>query len=134
MIVAIGGTFFIRAVLAPAAKRGLSEEAHAGLAPILMQRWARVVHVCILTLILSGTYNTIVQFPRHAGQPLYHALWGIKVLLAMAVFFVATAITGKSPAFEGLRRRRMMWMAVNVALAGAIVLISNVLKSLPAAQ
>lgn len=132
VIVAVGGMFFLRVVLAPAAKAALSQEAHAGLAPVLFRRWARVVHIAILLMILTGIYNTIVQFPRHRGQPLYHSLWGLKVLLAVGVFFVAIAIVGKAPAFEKMRQKRLQWVTFNLVLAGAILLISNVLKNMPA--
>lgn len=134
-IVAIGGTVFLRLVLHPTAKATLPPEVGSQFSPALIRRWARVVHTCILFLILSGTYNSIVQFPLHKavpGQmPLYHVLWGVKVILALALFFIAIAVTGRSPAFEKMRQKRPMWMATNVAIAAVIVLISNILKNIP---
>lgn len=131
-IVAIGGTVFLRVVLAPSARATLSDDVHGQLAGVLIRRWARVVHACVAFLLLTGIYNTIIQFPRHQGQPLYHGLWGVKILLALTLFFVAIAITGRSPAFAKLREKRMQWMSVNILLGGVILLISNVLKNLPA--
>jgi uncharacterized membrane protein len=135
VIVAIGGTVFIRFVLHPSLKPALSDDAAASLRGALFRRWGRVLHVCIAILILTGTYNAIVQFPRHpavAGHaPVYHMIFGVKLLLALGLFFIAIALTGRSQAFEGMRARRPFWMAVNVALAAVIVLLSNVLKNLP---
>ncbi len=131
VIVAVGGTVFIRLVLHPVAKATLPPEVGSQFSPKLIRRWAYVVHTCILLLLLSGTYNTIVQFPLHKGQPAYHAIWGVKILLALALFFIAIAITGRSAAFEGMRKKRPQWMAVNIVLAAIIVLLSNILKNLP---
>jgi uncharacterized membrane protein len=131
VIIAVGGTVFLRLVLHPVAKATIPPEVGSQFSPALIRRWAHVVHSCILFIILSGTYNTIVQFPLHKGQPVYHAIWGVKILLALGLFFIAIAITGSSPAFEGMRKKRPKWMAVNILLAAIIVLLSNILKNLP---
>lgn len=130
VITAIGGTVFLRMVLHPSAASSLAPETHDALRAAVVRRWARVVHVCILFIILSGIYNAIVMFPKHSGQPLYHALFGVKVLLALVLFFIAIAVTGRNPAFAVIRARGPMWMAVNIALAAVIVLISNILKNI----
>ncbi len=130
VIVAVGGTFFLRVVLHPTAKANIPPEVGSQFSPALIRRWARVVHTCILLIILSGTYNSIIQFPLHKGQPLYHAIWGVKVLLALGLFFIAIAVTGRSPAFEGMRKKRPMWMGIIVALGAVIVLLSSILKNL----
>lgn len=131
IIVAVGGTVFIRFVLHPTVREGLSPEIGSQFVPAVLRRWSRVLHACILLILLSGTYNTIVQFPRHRGQPLYHSLWGVKLLLALVLFFIASALVGRSAAFERFRRNRPLWMGVNIALAAAIILISNILKNMP---
>ena len=102
--------------------------------PAIVRRWTKVLHACIALILLSGLYNTIVQFPRHRGQPLYHSLWGIKVILALVLFFIAIAVLGKSAAFERMRQKRPLWMSVNIGLAAVIVLISNILKNMPPSQ
>jgi len=131
VIIAVGGTVFLRLVLHPVAKATIPPEVGSQFSPALIRRWTRVVHTCILFIILSGTYNTIRQFPLHKGQPAYHAIWGVKILLALGLFFIAIAITGRSAAFEGMRKKRPQWMAVNILLAAIIVLLSNLLKNLP---
>ena len=131
VIIAVGGTVFLRLVLHPVAKATIPPEVGSQFSPALIRRWARVVHTCILFIILSGTYNSIHSFPLHKGQPAYHAIWGVKVLLALGLFFIAIAITGRSAAFEGMRKKRPQWMAVNIFLAAIIVLLSNILKNLP---
>lgn len=131
VIVAVGGTVFVRLVLHDAVRKTLPDRDQSTLLAAVLARWTKILHVCIGLIILSGTYNAILMFARHKGQPLYHSLFGVKVLLAFTLFFLAIAITGRSRVFEGLRRKRPMWMAVNVGIAAAIVAISGVLKFLP---
>jgi uncharacterized membrane protein len=131
-ITAVGGMIFLRLILHPAAKAELTEEQHAALRERIMKRWPRVVHVCIGLLILTGLYNfAVVALPIHRGQALYHGLFGVKLLLAMAVFFLAIGLTGKSAALAGLRKKGPAWMALNVLMASAVVLLSAVLKNIP---
>lgn len=127
-IVLLGGTIFMRFVLLPAAMK-LATDAHDTLRGHLMARWRIVVHTGVALLLASGLYNYIaVMMPQHKGDGLYHALIGVKILLALAVFFIAEALVGKSAAFETLRQNRKMWMAVAALLGVLIVAISGFLK------
>src|SRR5262245_49411182 len=136
-IVVLGGSFFLRVVLMPAAA-ALPEAEHAALRGRLMTTWRRVVSLGITLFLLSGLYNYLaVAVPRHRGDGLYHALMGTKILLALVVFFLASALVGRSKTFEGIRRSNRRCLAVAVSLGFVIVAISGYLKvvrpgSLPA--
>jgi uncharacterized membrane protein len=127
-IVLLGGTIFMRFVLLPAAMK-LPTDAHETLRGHLLARWKIVVHAGVALLLASGLYNYIaVMIPQHKGDGLYHALMGVKILLALAVFVLAEALVGKAPVFEKIRQNRKMWMAVAVLLGLTIVAISGYLK------
>ncbi len=126
-IVLVGGTTFMRFVLAPAAKE-LPQAEHDQLRQRLMSRWKKVVHGGIGLLILSGAYNFYRQLPNHKGDGLYHALIGTKILLALIVFFIASALAGRSATFESLRQNRLKWMGLIVVLSMIIVAISGFAK------
>lgn len=127
-IVLLGGSVFLRFVLLPAAEK-LSTEAHDTLRTHLMSTWKLIVHLGVGLLLLSGLYNyLVVMVPLHKGDGLYHGLMGTKILLALAVFFVAEALVGKAAAFEKLRQNRKTWLAVAVLLGAIIVAISGYLK------
>ena len=80
----------------------------------------------------TGFYNFIVkEIPDHKGQGLYHGLMGAKIILAMIVFFVGSALVGRSKAFEGLRRKRRRWMRRNVILLLVILALAAVLRAMP---
>ena len=127
-IVVVGGTFFVRFVLMPAAA-SLPDAEHAALRERLMGRWKMFVHTGVLLFLLSGFYNyLVVGLPQHRGDKLYHALLGTKIILAFVVFFVAIALTGRSKGTQVFRQKARTWLAVNVLLAAIIVGISGFLK------
>ena len=126
-IVMVGGTVFMRFVLMPAAKE-LPEAEHDQLRQRLLARWKRVVHFGITLLLISGLYNYMQQIPKHKGDGLYHALLGTKMLLAMVVFFIASALVGRSATFEKMRKNRAKWMGLIVLLSALIVGISGFAK------
>ncbi len=131
-ITAVGGVVFLRFVLIPAAERVLDESTHAKLRDAVIGRWQKLVHLCILLFLISGFYNYLVITRHdHAGQALYHALFGIKFLLALAVFGLAVALTSLKPWSQALRAKAKTWLLVLVVLALGIVLISGTMKLLP---
>lgn len=130
-VVAVGGAVFMRFVVAPSVRSSLDSEQHARLAEQIAPRWRRIFMICIGVLLLSGLANFfLVSMPKAEGVPLYHALFGTKFLLAMGVFFLGSALVGRSPAFAGLRADMPRWLAINVVLGVVVILISGVLRYL----
>lgn len=129
-IVLVGGTVFVRYILMPAATQSLSEADHTRLRGAIMAAWKRIVHAGIALLLASGAINyyRVIAERSHKGDGLYHALLGSKILLALAIFFIASALVGRSAKFEPMRQNARKWLAVNVVLALVIVAISGFLK------
>ncbi len=126
-IVLVGGTVFSLMVLMPAAET-LSDQTRSELHTGVVARWKRFVHIGILLFLVSGFYNFFQAIPLHKGDGLYHGLVGTKILLALAVFFIASALVGRSPALEKMRINRKFWLRVLVVLAAVIVIISSFVK------
>lgn len=126
-IAVLGGSIFMRFVLMPAANQ-LPTEAHDQLRAAVLAKWKRFVHGGIAVFLLSGFYNYMRLMPGHKGDKLWHMLVGIKILLALVVFFLASALVGRSKAFEGLRQQRAKWLAIVVLLSLVIVGMSSFLK------
>jgi uncharacterized membrane protein len=128
-IVLVGGTAFMLFVLLPAAKE-LPDAEHMKLRAAVMKRWKRFVHGGIALFLISGFYNYIVvQAPLHRGDGLYHALMGIKMLMAMGVFALAEIMVGRSKLADKLRQNASKFLAINLALAVAILMLSGFLKT-----
>ena len=127
-IVLVGVTCFLRFVLAPAAAQ-LPDVEHQKVKELVMKTWKKFVHAGITLFLASGFYNyLVVQAPNHKGDKLYHALMGTKILLALGIFFFASALVGRSKSFEGMRKNAKLWQLVIIILAAIIVGISGYLK------
>jgi uncharacterized membrane protein len=120
VVTLIGGILYARFVMNPATST-LSPDARAGLDNDAARRFRPLVFTAMTLLVLSGTYNFLYKNPRTV---LYHALFGVKILLVLHVF--AVAILASSP--NNPRRARQMFGA---AISGiVIILISAYLKGI----
>jgi uncharacterized membrane protein len=129
-IILFGGAFYARMVLIPSAS-SLPDSEHETLREAVRRRWNRYLHPAIAILIITGFYNYLaVAAPVHraAGDKQYHMWMGIKILLAFVIFFFASALAGRMPAFAGIRKNAKCWLAVNLALATVVVVIAGFLK------
>jgi uncharacterized membrane protein len=130
-ITAVGGTIFARLALLPALP-SLPEGHRKTLHDAIRGRWSKAVMGAIAFLLMSGLYN----FIRIAGRlpadlkPLYHPLFGAKFVLALIIFFIASALVGKSTAFERFRANARFWLTLNLVLAVLLVCISGLMRML----
>lgn len=133
---AVGGTIFMRMALVPSVAV-LADDQRKALHEQVRSRWVKFVMGAILFLLLSGFYN----FFRRVNQGfdpdpkrLYNMLFGIKFLLALAVFFIASALIGRASALERFRKNARFWLSVNVVLMVTVVCISGILRFIPSAD
>lgn len=136
---AVGGPMFIRLALLPGMCETLADDERKALHARLRKRWSRVVMAAIAFLLASGLYNFILFYKlSHTWGPewqsgsdnarLYQMLFGIKVVFALIVFFLASALTGSSEALAPIRAKAKMWITVNLILGVLIVCISGQLR------
>lgn len=120
MAALVGGIVYARFVMIPAAG-SLSPEARAALDEHAATRFRPAVFLALAGLVISGIFNYLSK-PGHTVR--YHALFGVKMLLAMHVFAVAILVTApKNP-----RRARQLFGA---AISGlAILLIAAYLQGI----
>jgi uncharacterized membrane protein len=132
-VVAGGAAIFGRLALLPALAT-LPDAERVRVKETIDRRWRVVVMICITLLLVSGLANFFLyQAPNHRGQALYHALFGVKFLAALVVFFLASALTGRSPALAPIRANARFHAGIASALVLAILLISGVLRYIPPA-
>jgi uncharacterized membrane protein len=129
-IAAVGGMFFMRLALLPAVT-ALPEEHRRTLHAAVRTRWSKVVAGSIGFLLVSGLINFVLIVRRYELPSFYHALFGVKFLLALAIFFIASVLMGRSAMADRFRRNVRFWLTLNVALAVVLVGISGVLKTAP---
>ncbi|MFO0943842.1 MAG: hypothetical protein U0930_24160 [Pirellulales bacterium] len=126
-IMLLGGSLFSLLVLVPTLEAA-EGEAKAKLVDAIRNRWKRFVHAGIALFLVSGFYNYFVAMPNHKGDGLYHALIGTKIILALGLFFIASALVGRSAAFEGFRKNSNKWLKIVCLIGIVIVGMSSFLK------
>lgn len=128
-ITAVGGTIFMRFALLPAISN-VPESARDAFHEAIRSHWAKAVRLSILFLLVSGFYNIIAAENQYdlGKVPLYRMLFGIKFLLSLAIFFLASVLTGRSARTQRFRDNRRTWLTVNLVLAVVLVCISGVLR------
>jgi putative copper export protein len=130
-IVLVGGIFYQRTVVAPAVPKGGTATADDWFAG-RRTAWAKWVVIATFVLLVTGLFNyvRIVQTNERMGAA-YQAIFGIKFLLALAVFALAAILAGRSPAADRLRQNMKAWLSVCLAVGILIVVLAGVLRSLP---
>ena len=86
----------------------LPDEARGQLHTALRARWSKIVMACILFLLVSGIINLVLTIKAVKNEelelaPYYHALFGIKFLLAMAIFFISSLLSGRTALADRFR-------------------------------
>lgn len=127
-IVLLGGTAYVRFVLQPAASQ-LPDEHHQKLRELTVARWKKFVHGGILLLLVTGLFNWLVLAnPAAEFRKPYQILMGIKFLIALLLFVVASAMVGRSKAFDRMRQNPKRALGLIVLLGAIIVCISGYLR------
>ena len=114
-IVAMGGLVFARYGLLPALAE-VEESTRDRIHDAIRRRWLPWVIGAITVLLVSGLanfliFNARVKAEGWAGgewmrQTSYHALFGAKFLLAMVVFYFASALVGRGEGTQWVRNDR----------------------------
>jgi hypothetical protein len=63
-------------------------------------------------------------------QTKYHALFGVKFLLALGVFYLASGLVGRGEGTAWIRANRGKWLSVTLLLAVGVVMISGWMRGL----
>jgi uncharacterized membrane protein len=138
-IVAVGGLVFARFGLLPAIA-DFDEETRDRIHERIRRRWLPWVIGSITLLLASGLANFLLFNARvkeegwAAGEWMratsYHSLFGAKFLLALVVFYFASALVGRSAGTQWVRKDRATWLSLTLGLAVAVVMISGWMRQL----
>ncbi|NDC54704.1 MAG: hypothetical protein EBZ74_10565 [Planctomycetia bacterium] len=139
-IAALGGLAFARFGLVPALAEldaATRDRIHDG----IRRRWLPWVIGAITVLLASGLANFLLFNARVKADPAfwggtwmrdtsYHALFGVKFLIAMVMFYFSSALVGRGAGTQWVRDDRAKWLGVTLALGIVVVLISGWMRQL----
>ena len=126
-IVLVGGTIFMR--VAVKALEELDEEQRGKVQESLRRGWSRLLMPSILFLIISGFVNTAnISMTYDFPGGYYMPLLAIKLVLAIAIFYIASLLAGRSEAASKFRQNQQTWLNVNILLAVLLVCIAGAMR------
>ena len=129
VIVLVGGTIFMRMSLIPAANQ---TSASAELREAVRKRWAKLVMLSILLLLITGLYNAVTKLTGYEVPKLYGILVVVKLAIGFVIFFLSARLTGRSDKAAKFREQETMWLNLLCVLMLALVLVAGYMKSLSA--
>ena len=140
-ITAVGGLIFSRFALLPALDE-LDEAARSRVHDGIRRAWLKWVIGSITILLLTGLANYLLTINRANVEAwggngrawmkfnAYHAFMGAKILFAVAVFYLASALIGRGEATQWARDDRKKWLTVTLGLSLAVVILSGYLRQM----
>jgi uncharacterized membrane protein len=133
-IILVGGTFYLRAVLIPVTHDGRAGEGSDpgdGYFGGRRAKWAMWVGIATLLLLATGFWNYIRFNRTFALHSSYHMVMGMKMLLGIALMFIAALVAGRSPLALKVRNSWRLWLNVCLVLAVLVVALGAVLRTYP---
>lgn len=129
-IALMGSTIFMRVALVPSVAE-LGDDTRKELHKKVRGRWAKFVHLAVAGLLVSGIINMGLASRYAFEGPNYNMLVGIKLILALPIFFIASMLAGRSAGAEKFQANQKMWLNINVTLAIVMVLMGGFLRAIP---
>jgi uncharacterized membrane protein len=130
-IVLLGGLFYLLAVIAPrVVASGGRPDADAWFGGN-RAAWAKWVGIATLVLLVTGLFNFVTIIKANQIATSYHMLGGIKILVALVIFFFAAALAGRTALAERFRANMKFWLTVTMLIGLVIVMIGSVMRSYP---
>ena len=130
-VTVIGSIIFYRFAFVVAEKRAAGDGLPEEFKTALFKRWKLLLHPPIVFLLGSGLYTYLmVTRHLHDDQPLYHALFGVKFLLALLVFALYVILTSTMKWSEKLREKNALWALLVIAVL-AVIAVGGVMRTLP---
>jgi len=124
-IALIGGTIFMRFVVVPAYDQ-LDDEQREKIQESVRRGWSRLLMPSIGFLLISGVVNTAnISMTYDFPGGYYMPLLAIKMALAIAIFYIASLLAGRSEAASKFRQNQRYWLNINILLAVLLVCIAG---------
>ena len=139
VVLLVGGLCFSRFALLPALA-DTEEDSREKLQESIRRKWLPWTIIGITLLLVSGLanfllFNSTVKAQGWGDgewmkQTSYHAIFGVKFLLALVVFYFASGLVGRGSGTAWIRSDRARWLGVTLGLAVAIIMLSGWLRNL----
>ena len=131
-VIAVGALLLLPLLLIPALQVQEPAVRQAMLAQVA-PRLRIVLHSALGLLLVTGFYNYWVAIPKVRAlenRSLYHPIIGTKILLALILFGMVSALLSSRDVAANMGEDRSRWLAVLIILALVILFLSAILRRL----
>ncbi|MCI0332500.1 MAG: hypothetical protein L0228_04680 [Planctomycetes bacterium] len=130
-IILVGGLFYIWAVVIPLPFRegpgeGSSDQYFGG----RRAAWAKWIGIASLLLLVTGLWNFIVMVKLNQLHWTYHMLGTLKIVLGLALMFLAALLAGRTAA-DSIRQKWRLWLSVTLILGIIVVAAGSLMRTYP---
>ena len=141
VVLLIGGFFFLRVILLPAAEV-LPDNQRPKLVEAAFRRFRVVIWSALLTILFSGVYNFIAflrstgsfsqDLPKEPVEDLstYILVLGIKIFIVFIIFTFGVLLTFPYPVFAPIQKRPVPWLNLTLILGLIVIFLSALLRRL----
>jgi len=115
----------MRLSLVPAANQ---TNASAELREAIRKRWAKLVMLSILFLLVTGLYNAVTKMTGYQVPKIYGILVVVKLAVGFVIFFLSARLSGRSDKAAKFREQETKWLNLLCVLMLALVLVAGYMK------
>lgn len=123
----VGGSFFMYFAWFPGLAQ-VSEKTREETLAKVRRGWAMWVGIASGLILISGFYNVAMASIRYDVGPVYNGLVALKILLGLALMFLASVLSGRSASAERYQAKGKLWSGVAVLLSIALVLAGGAMR------
>ena len=138
VVLMIGGFFFLRVVLLPAAKV-LPDVQKTQLIDAAFRRFRVIVWISLITILVSGVYNFITFLIATSSQTvtdpklapdysMYIVVLGVKFLFVTLIFILGIALTFPYPVYAPIQKHPAPWLNLTLILSLIVIFLSTYLR------
>ncbi|MGE3181814.1 MAG: hypothetical protein AB7N71_09295 [Phycisphaerae bacterium] len=133
--IAAGGAVIVKLTAVSPVLATLPDEERWSLSTRIADKWRPIVFTLIAALLLTGLLNfflyQIPAFKPHPQKMVYHGLFGVKFLAALAFFHGAAVLSLPGPKGEKYRAKARGWLSYMFVLLLVIVTCAVVMRYFP---
>ncbi|HEV7279165.1 MAG TPA: hypothetical protein VGN57_03035 [Pirellulaceae bacterium] len=123
----VGGSFFMYFAWFPGLAQ-VSEAARGEALAKVRRGWAMWVGIASGLILISGFYNVAMASIRYDVGPVYNGLVALKIVLGLALMFLASVLSGRSASAERYQAKGKLWSGVAVLLSVALVVAGGAMR------
>lgn len=129
-IALVGGIFYLWAVVTPTSAPSGADSADQFFGG-RRAAWAKWVGIASLLLLVTGLWNFVTMVKLNQLHWSYHMLGTLKIVLGLALMFLAALLAGRTAAADSIRRKWRLWLSICLILGIIVTAVGSIMRTYP---